>query len=129
MPKKSILQQAIDNSKIPLSTIAMSASFSLGSLFYPSHGERGGRKKRVVPDSAVSYKDPYQTDGSGVVSCPLITSVATVTHDTYSQPVQLQQVQRPKTPAPKLKETVVVLSKNRQTDLYTARRRNRLRQK
>ena len=88
MPKKSILQQAIDNSrKNPFSTMAMS----------------------VVPDAPVPYRDTNQNGpvDSGVRSSAPSTSAATVANDTRRKPTQPQQVQKVKKPAPEPKEKVV----------------------
>lgn len=86
MPKKSILQQAIEASskKVPLSTMAMS----------------------VAPESAAPYRDPYQCNNVsvGVESCAPVTSAAPTALDTYSQPNPPQQAQKPKPPAAEPKE-------------------------
>ncbi|KAJ7362002.1 Axin-1 [Desmophyllum pertusum] len=92
--RKSILQQAIDNSKkLPLSTMAMS----------------------VVPDAAVPFRETYHNDNpvAGVESCAASTSAQSVALDSFNrhnqpQP-QPQQVQRPKQPASEVKETAVEL--------------------
>ena len=89
MPKKSILQQAIEASskKLPLSTMAMT----------------------VVPEVAAPFRDPYQYENasSGVETCAQSTSAAAVALDTYTQHNPPQQTQRPKPPAPEPKEMPV----------------------
>ena len=88
MPKKSILQQAIDNSKkIPLSTMAMS----------------------VVPEATAPYRDAYQKENvsGGVESYAPSTSAVPVAPETYPQHNPPQQTLRPKPMAPEPKETPV----------------------
>ena len=92
MPKKSILQQAIEasNKKVPLSTMAMS----------------------VVPEAVTSYKDQYENVSGGVEGCVPSTFTAQEASDTYTQPNMPQQSQKLKPSVPETLQVPVEVQKN-----------------